>query len=375
MNQTTHTTGKSQQGAATLMVALVILISLTLLTFLAAKVSVTEHKISANEYRSKQAQEVAQGGMEFVHAYITANLGSNDMSAVDNAATTTLPTICTQTTSFNGQTFTANCGGTFNGAADPARNANGFTTITFAGSSTYTLTLRNVTANNFTRLQITATGVSDDGSASKTITQLLAVSPGITLGTNAALLAQSDVNIGSNASTFSNTTGSGTAITYGGSLSPKGTITGGTFNDPSLSAMSSDAFFQKIFGDTPANIKAKAIVCTLSTLPADLNGKIIWITDGGVSHAVFGTTTNPSIVITEGDLKLNGGGTVIGLMYYRGAGGSNGSGSSTFDGAVVSEGTYNTTGNMDVTYNPAVLSKLPGQTPSFAKVTGGWRDF
>lgn len=54
-----------QTGVATLMFAVVLLISLTVITFLGARTLITEQAISANEYRSKEVSYAAEAALEY----------------------------------------------------------------------------------------------------------------------------------------------------------------------------------------------------------------------------------------------------------------------------------------------------------------------
>lgn len=62
-----------QRGAATLFVAIILLLALTIVTFSAARIGVSEQRNSANDMRSKQAMEVALAGLEHGLAYLEKN--------------------------------------------------------------------------------------------------------------------------------------------------------------------------------------------------------------------------------------------------------------------------------------------------------------
>lgn len=62
-----------ERGAATLVVAIVLLLALTLMTFSAARIGVTEQRASANDVRAKDALAAAQAGIEQGIAYLAAN--------------------------------------------------------------------------------------------------------------------------------------------------------------------------------------------------------------------------------------------------------------------------------------------------------------
>ncbi|MFG1487875.1 PilX N-terminal domain-containing pilus assembly protein [Oceanospirillum sp. HFRX-1_2] len=64
---------RSQSGMATLMFAVVLLIALTVITFLSAKTLLTEQAISANEYRSKEVSYAAEAALEYGIAWLDSN--------------------------------------------------------------------------------------------------------------------------------------------------------------------------------------------------------------------------------------------------------------------------------------------------------------
>ena len=63
----------NQKGAATLLVSIILLIGVTLITVFAARVGVMDQRISANEYRHKEAQAAADAGLEQAAAFIGQN--------------------------------------------------------------------------------------------------------------------------------------------------------------------------------------------------------------------------------------------------------------------------------------------------------------
>ena len=62
-----------QRGVSTLVVAIVLLIAATFLTFFAAKVGMQEQRMSANDYRHKEAFSTAEAGLDRAKAYLAAN--------------------------------------------------------------------------------------------------------------------------------------------------------------------------------------------------------------------------------------------------------------------------------------------------------------
>ena len=62
-----------QRGVSTLVVAIVLLIAATFLTFFAAKVGMQEQRMSGNDARQKEAFATAEAGLDRAKAYLAAN--------------------------------------------------------------------------------------------------------------------------------------------------------------------------------------------------------------------------------------------------------------------------------------------------------------
>lgn len=65
--------GHRQRGVSTLVVAIVLLIAATFLTFFAAKVGMQEQRMSGNDYRHKEAFSTAEAGLDRAKAFLAAN--------------------------------------------------------------------------------------------------------------------------------------------------------------------------------------------------------------------------------------------------------------------------------------------------------------
>lgn len=368
MIQPTGSTRKNQQGVASLMVALMVLISLTLLTFMAAKVSVTEHKISANEYRSKQAFEAAQAGIEY------------GIRALQNNTTTII----------------VDADG--NNVIDPyTPNAEQGTTGTLSNNSAYSVAMAFNTAFNTSpkRITLTSTGTADDGTGTRMVTQLVLATPVLLNPPPAPVISRQNINITGN-TTVTNPTGnvsvmSGAITSSGGSASitatgpvPTGCTADGRCNEQPDLQITGDAFFQKFFGISKTQYQQAATTVTsladLSTQYA-AGARVFWFEgDLQANGGIYGTGNAPIILVVRGNIRINGGGTTFnGLIYGTGVYESGG-GSSTVNGAVVVEDDVTTNnsqlaGTATFTYNQALLTTLQNSNLSFAKVTGGWRDF
>ncbi len=69
----TPNSGRRQRGISTLVVAVVLLIAATLITFFAAKVGVQETRMSANDYRHRQATANAEAAADKARVVLTAH--------------------------------------------------------------------------------------------------------------------------------------------------------------------------------------------------------------------------------------------------------------------------------------------------------------
>ena len=81
-----HASSRSRQrGAATLAVSLVLLLLITLVGFYTSRTVVLERKIAGNDFRSRQAFEAAESGINIALAYIGRRGGAdkNDDSILD----------------------------------------------------------------------------------------------------------------------------------------------------------------------------------------------------------------------------------------------------------------------------------------------------
>ena len=77
MNQASFPTYSQQRGIATLAISLLVLFLITMVTLYTASTSITEQRISANQYRADQALSAANAAMDYGVAYY-------DMGGVDH---------------------------------------------------------------------------------------------------------------------------------------------------------------------------------------------------------------------------------------------------------------------------------------------------
>ncbi len=410
-----------QKGAATLVSAVILLVLMTLVSFFANRNILFERKTAANQYRSTKAIEAAEAGIEWALANLNSSrriTAACATSAVagdrsfrdkyldpDNNGLYAEPfATATPTCTFNGATWSCSCPA--NGVA-PAVAA----CSSAAGCPTFRTSFAKV-AGDDTLIRLTATGCTNaqqpcvvgaagtaDGTT--TVTQLVKIANGLATIPAAAITAKGFVDFGSNAITATNTDPgtNGITINAGGNITGfintstiktmPGTPVEGSLvgNDDSLAALSDDAMFQTFFGitktafrDAPTTTQVTcAGVCGNTLLNAiDAGARTIWV-EGDMtlnSNDVFGSATNPVIVVVNGNIEVRGNSIFYGVLYCQNSTWDNtGGGNALVVGAAISEGNFTATGTPDPTYDPNVLRRLNQNTGVVAKIPGGWRDF
>jgi Tfp pilus assembly protein PilX len=152
-NQYSYTTSTSQRGTIALLMSLIILTLITFVSLYTAKTVSVEQKISGNEYRSRVAFEAAEAGMEAAMTYISRSYGGPDRDAdgdltnekIFDSSGNVVVGIPTFTDEQDWRTY----------------DNNSKTIVKLSGTST--------------SVNITALGISGDGSAQRTIHKSAAV--------------------------------------------------------------------------------------------------------------------------------------------------------------------------------------------------------
>jgi hypothetical protein len=388
----------------TLFMSLVLLILTSMVAAYTGSAILFERKISANEFRSGQAFEAAESGLATALAY----MGSAGGADKDNS-----------------------------GAVDPIFDTDGdgvgnVNSNTFSDSSSVTVTVTGA----FPNYEVQAVGVSDDGTATRTISIIgaavdslpnlpenpLTARGGIAVNGSATvhnpegmttIWSGDDVDLGSNNATATNIadpsdagypTCMDTSMTCGTTRSSSKVAIGLDVveNDSSLSNLSSAQMFQNFFGVSMANYRDSRV--TLEVAAADANnlasnennpgvqlaaGEVIWIegdasltdnTTVGCEVPVVGAgscpvaSLDPSILIINGNLTTDGTPTFHGAVYV--VGDIDLSGNNTIHGAAVVGGdnTSTTSGSLDIWYNSDLLEQSRDNGP-LSGSPGSWRDW
>jgi len=399
-----------QQGAATLVTVVVLLISITLVSFITAKTVLVETQITADNYRTSQASAAASAAMDQAIAYFyDGGLDHNTDSVVD--FTSGAPAALTL--SAGSQTTTAQF--FFNNTPGNRCDCTG------GGCMAVT---------NMSRALVTATGWSDDGSAKRTVSQCVTTFDLLDAdGPQQAFVGRSSLGAFGNAKIINRYNNS--TIWVGGSfdtpdaafgtyLRPSGTETADyttqqldsscaaspcndvnnpgpndqmvsnrnagagvdiVSNDPTLNGKTADEFFDMFFSQTKTEIRTAADSADqLFASGTNLDGKagLIWVDgDATLSNGtVIGSPTKPAIVIIDGDATLHNT-TIYGVVYVTGE--FDFRGNPVVKGSMVGESTAPSTGagTPTIVYKPWTNN---GNSPPFitgtgAIVSGSWQDW
>lgn len=373
-----------QNGAATLLITMVLMLLITSAAIFTAKFSSQDVRISANDYRAKQAETAAQAGVDH-----TLNILNKQDIINNNAATGTI------------------------GPANLTATIGGQNIVLGSYQATYEiLDLNNAAAtmlgkNNLVR--ITSTGKSADNSASKKIETMARFAPVLVNEPKGNIIARGNVKLGTGGGgniTIDNDKSkffvwSGGAITnysgstaldnssgiFSSSLSPKpqllpnDTLLSATLNDAS-----GDKYFRAFFGADRTVIKKLATVVDGSDSNLNIKlsngGRFYWLTGNVIlnNSTYGGSTTNPGPVIifveNGATLTLNNA-TINGLLYID-TSWTHGSGSmSTINGALIINGNLAVANAGKLTINypySTIIQKLPKYVGVYAHVAGSWQE-
>jgi Tfp pilus assembly protein PilX len=362
---------KKHRGMTVLLLTVTLLLVSMLLILFAAQYSGMQQKISANLYKNQQAYEAAEAGLEAAIPYFRANYAA----------------------------ITAAQSG---GYLTPYMNSS-TQNVTLANNSRYTFVYTNPTANNFQLITITSTGVNADGTSTRVISQQIRstgttiTTPTVTMTTqgNIALKNSASINntetnsniiSGGNVS-FANSSQTTTSSGIGSNSSGLGSDV--QENDATIAGMTTDAFFQSVFGMSQSSVQSSANYSYTNNTDANynsLNGvtsSVIWINQTGgtaeISNStVIGSPTQPVVLIINGNLDIKNSVTIYGLIFIMNSTDTIFEHNSvTINGAIAATGNMQLSNSATLNYKSTVLSALPsiGGNSNYAKVPASWRDF
>lgn len=355
---------KYQQGAATLLVVLVLSLIMTVVSLSVAQTGIMEQKMTGNDLRAREAREAAEAGLEYGIAWSKKNGIPNTVTCTSSSLSTGCPTTLTTVT--------------------------GSTT-----GESYRYLLTYTKSANFVRVTTEAQGVNDNSIAGPADAWIKQISFLTTKGETAPPIV---VN-----GTLNNVTGTpeihtgnppGTAII---SSNPVAQTTTGNLNKNSsspLGATVQDAFpststpaWNYVFSISLSEAMATAVANgydypnnTLPSVPA--SGKeafYVWDSDSHITND-YGSAARPVVIIVKNGRcpNINGNVTIYGFVYFPANCSDQGWGNATIHGSIISEGNI-----VKLTANSIIISNGIGgggtDTSSFiydaTRIPGTWKDF
>jgi Tfp pilus assembly protein PilX len=423
---------RTQFGAGSLIVVLVLFFVISLVAAYSNRNLIFEQKTSANQYRSTQAFETAEAGVEWALAMLNGGRIDNNCAASTTAETfrnrylnfdaaTGAQTIkvwtsgikqipfsllCVRTTT----AWSCNCpdsGAAVLTAPSGPAPAPAFR-ITFddlsAGGRAGVITLVSRACTKLDNSCLgdptsgrPAVGGPGDGVASMTV--LLGLKGAISAAPLAALTAAGPVTLTGGTITNTEPLVNGVAVHSAGAIGTGPTLIGLPGSPGDLSTVANDSnlpvtaepLFNSVFGiskttyqEQPAAIvltcPAECAAADLATLAGNNAGRVLWLVgDLDLSSPVtLGTATAPVVLVVNGNLTASAAATVYGLVYVIPNTGTTvwtTSGSLSVIGAVVSEGGVTGSATPNFRYDLGILNSLRLKSGSFVRVPGGWKDY
>jgi hypothetical protein len=356
-----------ENGAATLAITMILLFSLSLITIYSARVSVVEQRITANEYRARQAFEAAQAGLEQGVANLNDRVirkqiltDVNDDGLIDEQPLNLTSSILTN-------------------------------------DASYAISYRNHEwPNQFRLIELDVTGSSDDGSSSAVLMQAMHIMPLLLVPPQASVTARNNVTSDGtieviNTETDKSIMAGGTINLSAGSHATTSTEGNSGIEEHSAELQdlaAPDTFFEHFFGMHQATVINQTIhlICNESACndqdgqqiePDDFPGENIWITGDATVDSDIGTEDLPVVLIVDGNLVLEEDISIQGLVYIT----ENGhmlyaSDTGFINGAmIVANDDFLVSGNLTIHYNEDVLVPPRGGNGPFVAIAGTWRDF
>ena len=325
------------RGFVTTTVALLMLLVVSVLVFYVNKGIWLEQRTSINQYQAKQAFNAAEAGLEYVLSVLNATTGSPIRSTYLTAS-----------------------------SAQPGKFS-----IATGGSD------------------CTTTGTMDTCSGRAVVSQIVELTPVLLSPPDDATSVYGATQINGNAARLRNAEGVGYPLRTGSTLSFSGgagssvlvsSLTAGSCTGSNkamcngfTSLASSSAFFSSFFGATPGDVQAMTTAVTSGAGFSSATSGLVWYTGDLNLNSDLGTTTNPILLIVNGNLTFNGNRDIVGFVYVTGN--LTISGASSIQGAVAAAGNTTVQGNVDIAKDTTVLNQLKASASSFNKVPGTWRDW
>ena len=384
---------------------------------------VFEQRASANQYRSTQAFEAAEAGIEWAVAQLSRNqrIGADCLPTADTAATSfrsrqlahdAAIAMFTPTTWLDGGTVQAlrstsvrdgagwRCSCPATGHPVVALSATPGTAFSVLFEATGQPGLIRASAFGCSSLGgPCAIGSTTQTDASARIQVLLGLLPSLRTSPAAALTAQGAIDADGAAFGAHNadTSSGGLAVHSGGAIraslaqlsGPAGRAAPSMLaaHDSALSVLTPGQFFASYFGldkaawarQPPVRRMTCSGDCTaplLALIANDPDPSLVFV-DGDLrlaGPAVLGSSARPVAVVVDGAIRFSGDVAIHGLLYGTSMTWTGVCSNAGIRGALVIAGAYQGDPAPQLVYDAAVLARLKS-TGTFARVSGSWRDF
>lgn len=416
---------RGQRGAAALVVTMLLFFAMVLVALFVNRNLVFEQRSAANQYHSTQAFEAAEAGLEWALAQLNhpQRLGADCQPTLDPTATSFRArylTFVRRSTTFvpttwndggiatalrptcvrSGGGWSCSCPSTGQPPLNPppgATPAAAFTLQFLPSAQPGTVRVSATGCTSLAGACLPGAATSADATskveAAYGLLGGLRTPPVATITTRGAFDADT-APLG----VHNPDPATGVAIHAGTTLAasrarlspPAGAPMAGALvgNDAALAGLSTDRFFASTFGIDKADWKHQPAVIRLEcngdcgralarAVDAAADNALIWV-DGDLALTgplTLGSVRHPVVIVASGAVRLDGAVGLYGVLYGASMRWDDTSGGAFLRGAALSESSYQGNGTPELYYDTAVLAALTGDSGSFARVNGSWRDF
>jgi len=414
-----------QRGVATLVVTMALFFAMLLVAAYANRNLVFEQRSAANQYRSTQAFEAAEAGLEWAQAQLNNVSGiGGDCKPVSDAGAVSFRDrflrVAAAGAGFSASTWSD--GGVATALQPACVNnpagwqcscpANGQADLSASTIPAPAFIIEFLPGGKSGVVRVVSRGCSSDGgvcapgSAEPTgavarVEAAFALLPGLASAPAAALTLRGAVDVGNAALGVHNADLRSGAVALHAGVKVQapalriGTAPGAASSasvvasDASLAALSPAQLFTSYFGLDRASWARQPVISTLTcagncaqalqlAVAAAASNALIRISgDLDVEGPVtIGTPEQPALIVIEGSARLHGAVTLHGMLYAAAMrwDGPVATGA-LVRGALVSETSYQGDATPDLVYDPAILAALRSRSGMFARISGSWRDF
>jgi hypothetical protein len=344
------------RGAAILFLVTLLLFPAGLLALYAARVILSEQRLSANDVRAHEAQHAAQAGLEAAFAALASLDPAEPLFDGDGHI------------EFSGPAVTLG-----NGAAFSTRIDN-----------------HGLTPWDSGLLHIESTGTASDGVGMQVVRQLARRDPWLAHPPPAPLVARGAVTLAGDGA-IDNADRPYAVWSGGAAVVPASvqiTVTGAPAcpvegvcdADARIAALSPDGLFANFFGRPPGLMASLSRITQCDVCAGDgLDGddRPLWIEGAAETITIVGgaagSPETPVILVIDGDLSIAADMTVHGLIHVLGDW-LPGGGALTLHGAMTVAGAVQDPGRVTLAYDSEILDQLGARGP-YARIAGSWSDF